>query len=411
MAETVTLVFDPWSLPTAQHRAGLAGLLVQIESLRRRDVGPLPDVDCDAEGRWRVTLDEERLTLLFDDLYDAKLEEVSTTKKRSKAEPRRVEEGIDPKTGKPMVVYVYEKLTPIVGFLEALGMPELWLRLWRDCVLGVVRPYTIPATQAPYKERLAGKHVGIASKVWTDLRILSRERANGGRGQRLDTVASTLMLGAQEHNPDLVPSRGLVEENLLLHYWPIVSAIYQPEAMDRNGKVELQKGFVIAVPDVEDIEGFVEDFPSVVGALDPAPDRYRPRGSVISVPQEGALEYCRSLARVAKASASRGKWDFTVGGIEVFTVEPQAKGVRLIGTHRVDMSERTLERYEEVRRGYRNPVFRRQLITNILRDEPWYKGFDRALSTVPYGLAVGSAASFAVDARAHFRVVLGNRKE
>ncbi len=69
----VTITYDLFDLPTAQHKAGLAGLLLQIESMQSRKL-PAPVFRWDSEQpRTKVHVDftPETTVALFDDLYDA----------------------------------------------------------------------------------------------------------------------------------------------------------------------------------------------------------------------------------------------------------------------------------------------------------------------------------------------------
>ena len=112
--DSLTLTFDPFQLPTAQHRAGLAGLLLEIETLAQRGMEPLPIVRVDAARRYQIDLTEESLAVLFDDLYDAAtVEQASKTKRKGKdkqpIEPLREERVMNPKTGKEQALYYYNQ--------------------------------------------------------------------------------------------------------------------------------------------------------------------------------------------------------------------------------------------------------------------------------------------------------------
>ena len=73
--EVIKLTYDPFALPTAQHRAGLAGLLVLVESMRRRKIKILPEISVRSDGTVTVALTRKSLTSTFNDLYDAATEE------------------------------------------------------------------------------------------------------------------------------------------------------------------------------------------------------------------------------------------------------------------------------------------------------------------------------------------------
>ena len=85
--QSLTLTYDLFDQPTAQHKAGLAGLILLIESMKTRKLSPLPDiVDLDRTSvSIRVTLDS--LQKLFDDLYTSTLERVESRSKWKGKEP------------------------------------------------------------------------------------------------------------------------------------------------------------------------------------------------------------------------------------------------------------------------------------------------------------------------------------
>ncbi len=79
----VTLAFDLFDLPTAQHKAGLAGLLLQIRSMKDRRIAPemIPNVEELTRTTARITFTRDSVQGLFDDLYDAKIVEKSSPTK------------------------------------------------------------------------------------------------------------------------------------------------------------------------------------------------------------------------------------------------------------------------------------------------------------------------------------------
>jgi len=80
--ERVDLRYDLYSLPTAQHKAGLAGLCVLYETLKKRKIEPLPEIVVTEEEIVTVSLTKASLETLFNDLYDATYEETAQSKKR-----------------------------------------------------------------------------------------------------------------------------------------------------------------------------------------------------------------------------------------------------------------------------------------------------------------------------------------
>ena len=75
--KTITLTYDLFELPTAQHRAGLAGLLLQIDSMKnRKKLAPTwtPD-EQEPNTKVHVTFTAETTQSLFDDAYAAEIAE------------------------------------------------------------------------------------------------------------------------------------------------------------------------------------------------------------------------------------------------------------------------------------------------------------------------------------------------
>ena len=83
--EAVTLTFDLHELPTAQHRAGLAGLILQIDAMGPKGYGKaeklIPVIKDLTENTATITFRPDSLQGLFKELYAAKLVEVVVASK------------------------------------------------------------------------------------------------------------------------------------------------------------------------------------------------------------------------------------------------------------------------------------------------------------------------------------------
>src|SRR5260370_18907469 len=173
--ESVEIRYDLFDLPTAQHKAGLAGLVFAIRSLKERseknpEAIPPESVPEIIEGpdatSVKIRFTGRSAKGLFDDLYDADLiksepREKPQTKGKGAAKkeipsvgkaPLRV---VNKKTGQEKEVegYVYLDVTPRLAPLLPL-FPQIpqWLKLWRNVLFQVVRD---SKKQAPYKKRAA----------------------------------------------------------------------------------------------------------------------------------------------------------------------------------------------------------------------------------------------------------------
>src|SRR5438128_2547176 len=86
----VEVIYDLFDLPTAFHKAGLAGLILLIESLKARQVLTVAEAiyDVTATGA-TVTFTEPLVRKLMDDIYDAAPKEVAVKGKWPGAEVSR----------------------------------------------------------------------------------------------------------------------------------------------------------------------------------------------------------------------------------------------------------------------------------------------------------------------------------
>jgi CRISPR-associated protein Cmx8 len=404
MPDTVTLTYDPLLLPTAQHRAGLAGLLVLRESLHRRGLSPLPEWEPLPDGRLNIGLTREALQLLVDDLYDGVWDDrESDSPPKSKTarniQSVQVEITTDGKT-RQKTRHRYQDYAIKAGFYEPFSMPPLWRKLWRDAIWATLRGK--PTTRGVYRDRADGKPAPVADALW---RALAPARVKAGKGST--PLTSSIFVGAQDRTAEDVPFVGRPDETLLLHFWPIVSLIGEARRVTydrkKGGEHEESLGYVFAVPDVADLAGFVQDFPDLIAELTSDAHGYRPRDGVLSLPHEGALEYLRHVAHLARSRAEVGNLAFTVTGVEIFQLQQRGNNIDLRATARVPADPALVESYEAIQGQYRNPLFRAQLIRNLLDGSPWYHGFDRLFAVQDRALFVGPAAGpFAASARRRF---------
>ncbi len=316
----ITITYDLFDLPTAQHKAGLAGLLLQIESMQSRKL-PAPVFRWDEEQpRTKVHVDftPETTASLFNDLYDATLVEGQPREKpfsKGKGDAKRV---IPPlrrvpmtkrdKKGKETTVdgYVYLELTPALSTLRHyLPSQGEWVRLWRDLLWQVVRE---GRKKAPFIGR-AGKKMQVPEGAlraegdaeasdekedakadgssWPDLEKVQAAHASGtfpvGR------LSGALLLGAMDKNAETLPLVSRIEHSLLLHFWPLTVLVFVPRFIDQDGESHLGRRssksssphFAIVVPEVSDLCGFINDCPRLLASLSSEMASFRPRESVI----------------------------------------------------------------------------------------------------------------------------------
>ncbi len=408
MPEHLTLEYNLAELPSSQHRAGLAGLVLMVE---------WHDENPDKKGICRITkeetsatleIDQEGLQSLFDKVYAASKEEVgreAKLKNKAKEEIPPLREEIrtitDPKTAKTKekTFYIYHQVIPRGAFLvdydpTSDGDNGIWIKLWRNMIWSILRG--VPATRRPYDERSEGEFTEDADKVWQELNRPSDYTVE---------LPSTYFIGAQASNAEDVPFKDRARFQFLLHFWSFVAQIYVPMtwSFDRKTNRESPKdaGFALVIPDVANLEFFCIDFREVLKNRGYELFGYRPKESIVDVAAEGALEL---MGRINQRLATRINYQISdlLLGVDVVHLEKQGNNIRLWGNSRIDPIQEMIDEYSRVKARFTNALFRRQRILNVLNEKrEWFSGFDSLLSKTDSEQTIGSSF-FRSDVRKAF---------
>ncbi len=391
-----------WSLaelPSSQHRAGLAGLVMMVEWLHETGrANGLCELEESTAHEVALALDQDGLRALFDAAYDATQEESHRTspfKKRGEiVDPKRVDEReTTDKRGKTKIkkYYVYEITVPGGAFLaddDSSGDDKLWLKLWQNMVWSILRG--VPATRKPFEDRANRVPTKDVHKAWKQL--------TKGANAAVD-LPSTYFIGAQAATAESVPFRDRARFHFLLHFWPYACQVYVPTVVDNKGAAKFG-GFVLAIPDVAELRRFCRRFrPMLRNERGTEKRSYRPRDAVVDVPAQGALELSRWLVKGIETATSN-KLLGAVLGIDTFHLEKRGNNIVLLNTARVVPTVPLLEAYTLARELW-DARFKREFLRNLLAESNWHSGFDRILSTVPYEQTLGSTY-FRHDARRLF---------
>lgn len=402
----LSLSFSLAELPSSQHRAGLAGLVLLVKWLERvpgqkglcvlRDLGP---------RKVTLDLDKEGLGRLFDALYKASKEEQARPQKLKKKDktdlpPLREEtrEEVDEKTQKKKTktVYIYPVNVPHGAFLVDYDPTQqngngLWIKLWRDFVWSILRG--VPATREPFDARAEDRETKDVEEVWGTLCKPETYSID---------LPSTYFLGAQATTAELVPFMDRARYQFLLHFWPLAAQLYVPATLNNEGKREFA-GFAVAIPDVADLELFCEEYPPLLKQRGDKKNGYRPAESVVDFPLESALDLAHRLyQRIALQQARQSTHDALLG-VDVFHLEKQGNNIRLWSVGRLSPSQASAKRYAALKDSLWDYLFRRQRLLNLLSEpeRPWFAGFDRLLATTPEDQTIKSQ-SFCRDAQKVF---------
>jgi CRISPR-associated protein Cmx8 len=421
----VVVEYDLFDLPTAQHKAGLAGLLLQLRSMEGRNMPgeEIPKAEWTAT-RAIIRFTEKSVKRLFDEVYAAapRRVEVKSPWKGVDLIEERIDEEMDPETKqlKKVKRFVYEVVQPCGRFLRDHYPDEngAWMKLWRDMLWSI--PRGIPKTRKPFEDCAEHGTCDVGETVWSDLVKFETKRRRGEA--HITDVAGSLWLGAQAFNAEAVPFQGRAEQNLLLHFWPLVVLIFVPQQIDSDGASEFV-GYALAIPEVADLENFYEDYPQMLRGLSDKVRGFRPAEAVIDLPAEGALAFLEHLARLTEQVTRKGQLRYTVSSVEFMHLVKVGNNVKSMAAGRVAAEERLLQGYREIvgKAGepppYRNPFFRRGLLTALLNDRPWYEAMTPVLAQQPWPFFVQSEESprtlpwFWQDARRKFDSISDEYRE
>jgi CRISPR-associated protein Cmx8 len=429
--DSLTLRYDLHDLPTAQHRAGLAGLLLQVDSMAERKAAgalsadlELPVVEHTATSA-TVQLTAPALQGLLDDLYAARTVERSAKSwaSNNKEPPKRVEVvSVTDARGKAKEEkrYVYEVIEPANLFLHRYteGAKEPWHKLWRDMLWAIPRG---PKTRGPFEDRAAGRPAGLAAEIWKGL-VAHYAAAQRCEVHVVDLVGADL-LGAQAANAERVPFQDRADQALLLAFWPLTVRVFLSEEIDAEGKASLVRDsrgsrmadiFVIAIPDPVNLDRFARAYRLWLSELPTAMgDRGRPAEAIVSLPAEGPLEFLHQLARLVERRVLQEPPARYLSGVEFFAMSRPGNTTRTLAHGRIPASDRLLLAYDGIRAAYRNPFVRSNLLLAILHDWPWFDPFADPIRTRRWwhflhsqGRSKHEAIGIAWEINRRFRIVI-----
>lgn len=409
--ETVILEYNLYDLPTAQHKAGLAGLLLMIESMKLRKISPLPSIIEQTPTSVKIVFTREIMQYLFDDLYDGEWIEVeSKTKWKNKEKieipPKKTIEKEIKKGDKIInqVFYIYDNVQPKGEFLKTIYRDSegLWIKLWRDMIWNTLRGK--PLTRLVYEDRANGNDCKLSS-VFDVLKHSMENRKKSSI--KTESLSGALYIGAESENAERTSFQGTIENNFLLHFWPLSIAIYIPYTYDRDGKSE-RKGYAIVVPEPSNLFDFIETTLRFFGSLDPVAYGIYPKKSVISVPSEGGLEY---LSNIVKQDFSSSDLKHSISAVEIYHLEKVGNNIKIHSTERIIPRKKIIDKYFDVSEHSFNPLFRSHCIKNILSGKEWFVDMVSLFDSYPSKIFIKSDSTpsnlffFGSDVRRKIRII------
>ncbi|MGB0712568.1 MAG: type I-MYXAN CRISPR-associated protein Cmx8 [Gammaproteobacteria bacterium] len=361
-------------LPSAQHKAGLAGMVFLARSLQSRAVeGGIELIDVDDAGAC-FEFGPEQLRVTLEDLYAARWQELASKSKFTGKPPKRIDDV--PVTGDNAdKSLVCRPMAPAIGHLLKGVAPSPWLKLWQDMLWAVLRAQ--PKTRTDYEKVASKEPLALPDAVWKRLLKVRKAREKGGLVT--DSVSGAYFVGAQARNAEGVAFQGSVELNLLLQFWTLVTPLFVPRTVDVKNHRTTDQGYLLAIPDVADLAAFVNNITAYWKDRGPEIRGYRPEQAVIDVPVEGGMEFLHEMAQ----RRSEAGFGLSVSAIDWYHLEKQGKSVRMHGHGRLPANPSLLKRYEEVRDRRADPLYKQLLIGNLIAERPWYEGAARLCSGYP----------------------------
>lgn len=394
--ELEPIKFDPLrSDYTAQHRAGIAGLFLQIKAMeilreqsqteeqKARFIIPEYKLTNDDRALW-IHFSKDSFDSVMRERYRGKFVERIYGKKMKEGKTRKFLEKIDVGKGKSVFKFKYKELRPSFEYFEAFEAPEAWQEQIRDSTWSSY--FCIPTMQpASFKIEKNDENKDITA-LWKGLTT-----------KKLVGVKKTYCLNTWTEGLKGEEISESAEKVLLLHFWALASTIFTPtslkiETNEQNRldcKTEYHKP-VIVVPDVTNVGKFTNQFCNSLKGLEHlAANKRRHHKLFISTPREAALQFF--TPQLAQAQVIT---DSTVGarGAEVYTFKSagqQAVISSLIDEQLDDYTrDEIISDYKAILKESKSFPYRALQVENLLSGRKWYDGFERLTEKFPHELFV-----------------------
>lgn len=397
--EIIELSYQLAELPSTQHRAGLAGLVLMVQELPRQPwFEDREDVVLEfskfTEYGATLKINIEGLKALFDFTYEAYQEIRWTTQKDkdkeyNNDEIREVEKKDNKGKTKLVREYLYTVVVPKGAFLSYWDQSDekedkgLWIKLWRDMLWKVVRG--VPATRNSFNNRCEGQNYSQdAEKLWKEL--INPKNTTGQSGN--------YFLGAMATTAENIPTKDTIFYQFLLNFSPFVFQVYRPATLNNDGKREFSS-YALVIPDVANLKRFCQAFPKVLKERGLDKLGYLPREAVIDLAEEGALNFFLLQDRIARQTGDQ-LIKKSILGAEIFHAEKTGNSIKFQAINYIEPISMIEDRYAQIKDNYWCPWFRKQRLINLLNPqfnlenpnaEPieisaWI-GFDSLLSRIP----------------------------
>jgi CRISPR-associated protein Cmx8 len=391
-SELVTLEYQLHQLPSSQHRAGLAGLILKIQWLQQQATFKASvDAVCEIihldAGKATLQLNLAGLTALFRSHYSAGFEEREQLKLRKTGSQsfRTIQREIyDEKTdySKLTDIYVYQDIVPqghlIQSFDPTANGSQIWTKLWQEATWGILRPND--RQRIPFKAMVGSSDPPEIERVWN---LLLK------RPDSVVTLSSTYMLGVQSKNNEGMPMDDRASFFFLLHFWSYVTQIYQPIHVDAKDNPKLH-GYAIAIPDVRNLSSFCEYFPSILQQRSTKIKWGKPEESIVRHPIEAGLMMLSSIQIYLHANTDGTDINHLLFGIDVFHLFRKKHEAQILSIQHYLPDKDTIEEFTKLEQKIFNSTFRIQYWQNLIHNRPRITGFNTLIQNLPFAETIGN---------------------
>lgn len=382
--DLVTLEYRSSQLPSSQHRAGLAGLVLKIQWLQEQSefkrsvdaVCKIVDLDvCKVTLQFNLS----GLTALLRSHYSASFEDRESKKLRTKSVQnfetiQREIYNADTDKTELTTFYIYQDLVPQGSLVQSFDPPnnnsQIWTKLWRETTWTVLRPRD--KQRLPFKAMVGGTNPPEIEKIWKLLRY---------RPDATVKLSSTHMLGVQAKNNEGVSISDRARFYFLLSFWSYVAQIYLPIQVDVKDKVKLN-GYAIAIPDVHNLATFCQHFPTILQQRNTKEQWGKPHGALVQHPIESGLKLMGSIHTYLRLIPEIDLSDLLFG-VDVFHIVRRKDEPQIVSIQRYLPDRDVIEEFTQLDRKIFDPVFRLQYWQNLIHDRPRINGFDSLLRDLP----------------------------
>lgn len=383
--DLVTLEYRSRQLPSSQHRAGLAGLILKIQWLQqqsefKRSIDAVCKiVDLDAH-KAILQFDLAGLTALLKSHYSASFEDRESKKIRTKGTQqfRTVQREIynaDTDATELTTFYIYQDLVPQGFLVQSFEPPnnnsQIWTKLWREATWTVLRPRD--RQRLPFKAMVGGTDPPEIDKIWKLLR---------DRPDATVALSSTHMLGAQAKNNEGVQISDVARFQLLLNFWSYVAQIYLPIQVDIKDKVKLN-GYAIAIPDVRNLATFCQHFPAILQQRNTKEQWGKPHRAIVRHPIESGLNFLELIHSYLFRDDPTFDLSDLLFGVDVFHLVRQKDEPQIVSIQRYLPNPEAIEEFTQQKDKLYDSLFRLQYWQNLIRVRPRIYGFEYLIQELP----------------------------